>query len=186
MGLTIILRVYPCGVPSIHKSHANHSFRYPNENVQFASQMDSLLYCMPTLDAKCHKLSLLQQNSSLFWKQFLFHTLSASAILINVKLLIKSTLGGIKKNCAISILRRYAWQLEITFKIKIDKPNKFLTIYYLGTFCRQTMITYWVFKKTHLKEMCDFLTLKIIGTSIDQNKKSPSFWPNGQKMLILH
>ena len=38
--------------------------------------------------------------------------------------------------------------------------------------------------------MCDFLTLKMlpvtIGSGIDQNKKSPSFWPIGQKMLILH
>ena len=25
-----------------------------------------------------------------------------------------------------------------------------------------------------------------IGSGIDQNKKSPSFWPIGQKMLILH
>ena len=24
------------------------------------------------------------------------------------------------------------------------------------------------------------------GSGIDQNKKSPSFWPIGQKMLILH
>ena len=32
--------------------------------------------------------------------------------------------------------------------------------------------------------MCDFLSLKI-GSSVDQNKKSPSFWPIGQKMLIL-
>ena len=25
-----------------------------------------------------------------------------------------------------------------------------------------------------------------IGSGVDQNKKSPSFWPIGQKMLILH
>ena len=25
-----------------------------------------------------------------------------------------------------------------------------------------------------------------IGSDVDQNKKSPSFWPIGQKMLILH
>ena len=36
--------------------------------------------------------------------------------------------------------------------------------------------------------MCDFLTLKMLpnGSGVDQNKKSPSFWPIGQKMLILH
>ena len=36
-----------------------------------------------------------------------------------------------------------------------------------------------VWKKSHLKEMCDFLTQKMLplALSIDQNKKSPSFWP---------
>ena len=41
-------------------------------------------------------------------------------------------------------------------------------------------------KKTLLKEMCDFLTLKMLPlASVDQNKKSLSFLPTGQKMLIL-
>ena len=36
--------------------------------------------------------------------------------------------------------------------------------------------------------MCDFLTLKnvTISSGVYQNKKSPSFWPIGQKMFILH
>ena len=36
--------------------------------------------------------------------------------------------------------------------------------------------------------MCDFFNPKnvTIGSGVDQNKKSPSFWPIGQKMLILH
>ena len=34
--------------------------------------------------------------------------------------------------------------------------------------------------------MCDFLTLKMLPlASVDQNKKSLSFLPTGQKMLIL-
>ena len=43
-------------------------------------------------------------------------------------------------------------------------------------------------KKMHIKEMCDFLTLKkvTIGSGVDQSKKSPSFWPIGQKMPFLN
>ena len=35
--------------------------------------------------------------------------------------------------------------------------------------------------------MCDFNPKKVtIGSGVDQNKKLPSFWLIGQKMLILH
>ena len=36
--------------------------------------------------------------------------------------------------------------------------------------------------------MCDFLNPKnvTIGSGINQNKKLPTLWPIGQKMLILH
>ena len=40
----------------------------------------------------------------------------------------------------------------------------------------------------HLKEMCDFLILKIIpyALSLSKTKKLPSFWPIGQKMPFFN
>ena len=40
----------------------------------------------------------------------------------------------------------------------------------------------------NIKDICDFLHAKIvtIGSGVDQNKKSPSFWPIDQKIPILH
>ena len=45
--------------------------------------------------------------------------------------------------------------------------------------------TRWV-QKMHLKEMCDFWTLKMLplALALIKTKKKPSFWPIGQKMPI--
>ena len=47
---------------------------------------------------------------------------------------------------------------------------------------------YSVSQKMLLKDMCDFFNPKnvTIGSSIDQNKKLPSYWPISEKTLFFN